>query len=44
MEKPQFNLDEKPPILGEWRNMYILVLSMHAVVITLFYIFTQYYK
>jgi len=33
--------DEPPPFLGTWRNVYILVLSYLAAVITLFYIFTR---
>ena len=33
--------DEPPPILGTWRNVYILVLSYLVAVITLFYLFTR---
>ena len=33
--------DDPPPFLGKWRNVYILVLTYLAVVITLFYIFTR---
>jgi hypothetical protein len=40
METKQM-VDEPPPFLGSWRNVYIFVLAYEAVVITLFYIFTR---
>lgn len=33
--------DDPPPVLGCWRNVYIFVLVYEAVVITLFYLFTN---
>jgi hypothetical protein len=36
--------EEKPPILGTWRNVYTLVIGTLVVLILLFYLFTQYYK
>jgi hypothetical protein len=34
-------LDEPPPFLGEWRNVYVFVLCWLAVVILAFYIFSR---
>lgn len=34
-------IDEPPPVLKSWRNVYIFVLGYEAVVIMLFYIFTR---
>lgn len=36
--------DDKPPILKSWNQLYVLVLIMHALIITLFYLFTQAYS
>lgn len=33
--------DDKPPILGSWRNLYTAVLLALAVEVVLFYIFTR---
>ena len=46
MTKPeQTELDEeRPPILKSWNQMYALVLILHAIIITLFYLFTQAYS
>lgn len=33
--------DEKPPILGEWKNLYSLVAAILIILIILFYIFTK---
>ena len=33
--------DEPPPILGNWTNVYLFVLTYLAAVITLFYLFTK---
>lgn len=33
--------DEKPPILGSWKNMYILVIGTLFVLILVFYILTK---
>ena len=34
-------IDEPPPILGEWRRVYVFVLCWLAVVITLLYVFSR---
>jgi hypothetical protein len=41
MEK---TLDEKPPIMGEWKNLYTLVLLFHAALIAVFYLLTIYFS
>lgn len=35
--------DESPPFLGSWKNLYTLVIILHALIITLFYLFTHAY-
>ncbi len=35
---------EPPPILGRWRNLYLVVLGWLACLIVLFYAFTQYFS
>ena len=35
--------DDKPPVLGSWRNIYAFVLALHVVLILLFYVFSQAY-
>ena len=37
----QNKIDDKPPFLGSWNKIYLLVLSELIVIITLFYIFTK---
>lgn len=37
-------VDEPPPFLKTWPNVYRFVLAYIAVVITLFYIFTAAYR
>jgi len=32
---------EPPPVLGSWRNVYALILSVLAVLIALFYALTR---
>jgi hypothetical protein len=34
-------MDEKPPILGSWRNLYVFVLLMLAIYVSLLYWFTE---
>lgn len=34
----------KPPIFKSWNQMYAFVLILHAVIITLFYLFTHAYS
>ena len=36
--------EEKPPILGSWKNIYALVIGVLAVVIISLYIFTKYFE
>jgi len=36
--------DERPPIFRTWNQMYAFVLILHAIIITLFYLFTQAYS
>jgi hypothetical protein len=40
-EPPRTAEDEPPPILGSWREIYILILVYLAVVIAAFYVFTR---
>jgi hypothetical protein len=40
----QEELDDRPPILGSWKNLYILVLVVHAIIIVLFYLITRAYS
>jgi hypothetical protein len=50
MEKPDpyvpdsEELNERPPIMGNWNRLYLLVLVIHALFIFLFYLFTHYYS
>ncbi|WP_173021441.1 hypothetical protein [Lewinella sp. W8] len=39
---PEPGLDG-PPVLGSWKNVYLFVLVLHAVIIILFYLFSQAY-
>jgi len=34
-------IDEPPPVLGNWRRVYVVVLAYEALVIALFYWFTR---
>ena len=34
-------IDDAPPLLGSWRNLYVLVIVLHFILIGLFYWFTQ---
>ncbi len=36
--------DEAPPILGRWRNLYLVVFVWLAILIFLFYRFTEYFS
>jgi hypothetical protein len=36
--------DEKPPILGSWNNIYILVLSVFVLIVILLFLFTWYFQ
>jgi hypothetical protein len=35
---------EKPPVLGKWRNLYLLVLGNLIFLIVLFYAITKIYE
>lgn len=37
-------IDEAPPFLGRWSNVYRFVIAYLAAVITLFYLFTAAYR
>jgi hypothetical protein len=37
-------IDEKPPILGSWKKIYFAVLLNLAVLIILFYFFSEAFK
>ncbi|MCC9167643.1 hypothetical protein [Pontibacter harenae] len=41
---PEKQSPEKPPILGSWRNLYLLVLGNLAFLIILFYLITRIYE
>ena len=34
---------DPPPILGSWRNMYLFVLALHALLILAFYFISRVY-
>lgn len=36
-------LDDRPPVLGSWRNIYVVVLGILVVVIALFTVITGVY-
>ena len=40
---PEAYDSEPPPMLGTWRNVYIVVLGWLALLILLFYAFTRYF-
>lgn len=41
---PQHELDDRAPVLGSWRNIYVLVLGSLVVVIVLFTLLTERYS
>lgn len=43
-EKPASALEERPPLLGSWRNLYLVVLGNLALLILLFWLFTRIYS
>lgn len=43
-EQDRHVIDEPPPFLGRWPNVYRLVILYLAAVIALFYIFTAAYR
>ena len=40
---PRPELDDAPPLLGSWRNIYLLVLGFLALLIALFWALTRAY-
>ena len=44
MEPIQEHIEEPSPILGSWRNVYLLVIVTLIVVILLLYLFTLYFQ
>ncbi|QRN94728.1 hypothetical protein JRI60_37265 [Archangium violaceum] len=42
--KPRPQLDDAPPLLGSWRNIYFFVLGSLAVFIALFWALTRAYS
>jgi hypothetical protein len=40
-ERPE--LDDVPPLLGSWRNIYLLVLGTLALLVALFWALTRVY-
>ena len=43
IQPEQHEADQKPPIFRSWGHFYAFVLILHAVLIALFYWFTQAY-
>ncbi|MCI0572143.1 MAG: hypothetical protein L0Y66_15415 [Myxococcaceae bacterium] len=41
---PRPELDETPPLLGSWRNIYLLVVGTLAVLVALFWALTEAYS
>lgn len=42
--EPTDNQEDRPPIFRSWNQMYLFVLVLHAIIIFLFYLFTQAYS
>jgi hypothetical protein len=40
---PRPELDDAPPVLGSWRNIYLFVLGTLAVLVLLFWVLTRVY-
>lgn len=41
---PRPELDDTPPLLGSWRNIYAVVLGNLAVLVLLFWLITRVYS
>ncbi|MGQ0507728.1 MAG: hypothetical protein ACT4TC_20695 [Myxococcaceae bacterium] len=41
---PRPEMDDAPPLLGSWRNIYLLILGTFAVLVTAFYALTRAYS
>jgi len=44
MSTPNPVEEPPPPLFKNWKQTYAFVLILHAIIITLFYIFTKYYS
>lgn len=42
-ENPPPELDDRPPVLGSWRNIYAVVLGTLALLVVVFWIITEVY-
>jgi hypothetical protein len=42
--EPRPELDDAPPLLGSWRNIYLLVLGNLALLVALFWAITRAYS
>jgi hypothetical protein len=36
--------EDRPPVFKTWNQLYVFVLVLHAIIITLFYLFTLAYS
>ncbi|MEM0991620.1 MAG: hypothetical protein AAF847_13620 [Bacteroidota bacterium] len=36
--------EDKPPILNTWSQLYWIILILHALILSAFYLFTEFYK
>ncbi|MFP2932102.1 hypothetical protein ACLESO_44450 [Pyxidicoccus sp. 3LG] len=41
---PRPELDDAPPLLGTWRNIYLVVLGTFALFVALFWVLTEAYS
>lgn len=41
---PEINKEDKPPIFKTWKDMYLSVMAIHAVIILLFYLMMRFYS
>jgi hypothetical protein len=41
--EPRPELDDAPPVLGSWRNIYLFVLGILALLVALFWALTRAY-
>lgn len=42
--RAEAQLDDKPPLLGSWRNIYAVVIGTLVVVVALFTVLTKVYE
>ncbi len=41
---PEDPIDAPPPVLGRWRNLYLVVLGNLALLVVAFWLFTRAYR